>query len=318
MDGTSGSLGGSVASSLIENATVADNLNEREPSDIFVRAHTSVRAKDAWDRRWAPAWPPHCLIFDTETTLDPAQTLNFGVFRRCKLVGSNYVCVEEGLFHRDDLSEAESKLMKRYAANPPTLAAVEYFPAQTELKLMSRSEFVRRVFWKCIRKGELIVSFNSPFDLSRLTVKAATGKKGHDWSLALSALWKNPKTGRVVPNPKRPRIVIDAQNSKMAFIKLGSILHKEEWPKEGRFLDVRTLGWALRNQSFSLNSACKAFGVKGKKDHKLTGKISPDEIEYCREDVAATHRVLNAMKEEFDRNPIELRPDGSGPIPVEK
>ena len=145
--------------------------------------------------------------------------------------------------------------MERYAANPPTLASAEYFPAQTELKLMSRSEFIRRVFWTSIRKGELVVSFNSPFDLSRLAVKAATGKKGHDWSLAFSSLWKNPKTGRVIPNPKRPRIVIDAQNSRMAFMNLGSILHKEEWPKEGRFLDLRTLGWALRNRSFNLNGA---------------------------------------------------------------
>jgi hypothetical protein len=81
--------------------------------------------------------------------------------------------------------------------------------------------------------GESIIGFNLPFDLSRLAIKVANGKKG-DWSLALSTLWKNPKTGRVVPNPKRPRIIVDAQNSKMAFIKLGSILHKEEWPKEGR------------------------------------------------------------------------------------
>jgi hypothetical protein len=39
------------------------------------------------------------------------------------------------------------------------------------------------------------------------------------------------------------------------------------------------------------------------------GEIKPEEIEYCREDVAATHRVLNAMMKEFNRNPIDLRPD---------
>lgn len=114
-----------------------------------------------------------------------------------------------------------------------------------------------------------------------------------------------------MPNPKRPRIVIDAQNSKMAFMKLGSILHKDEWPKEGRFLDLRTLGWALRNRSFNLNGACKAFGVQGKKDYKTSGRISSEEIEYCREDVAASHRLLNAMMAEFDRNPIDLHPDKS-------
>jgi len=50
-----------------------------------VRAHTSVRKKVATDRRWSPKWPEYCLIFDTETTLDTAQKLNFGTYRRCKL-----------------------------------------------------------------------------------------------------------------------------------------------------------------------------------------------------------------------------------------
>jgi hypothetical protein len=173
---------------------------------------------------------------------------------------------------------------------------------------MSCSSFINKVFWKSIKNGELIVGFNSPFDLTRLAIKSNAGKKG-DWSLALSALWKNPKTGRITPNPKKPRIVIESLNSKLAFIKLGSILHKKEWSRESRFLDLRTLGWALCNRSFSLNGACTAFKVKGKKEHKLTGKITSEEIEYCREDVAATQRVLNPMMAEFNRNPVDLHPD---------
>jgi hypothetical protein len=311
MDGPSGTLGNRFSTSRRKQLKTKRNNSQQERHDIFVRAHTSVRAKNAWDKRWSPKWPKHCLIFDTETTLDPAQRLNFGAFRRCKLVGFKYVCVAEGIFHRDDASEADLQLLQKYRSNPPTLAGVEHFPAQTELSLRSRASFVKSVFWNSIKKGESIVSFNSPFDLSRLSVWFHKGKKGTDWSLALASLWKNPKTGRIAPDPQKPRIVIDAQNSKMAFIKLGSILKKKEWPKEGRFLDMRTLGWALRNNPFSLNRACKAFKVKGKKDHKPTGKISSEEIEYCREDVAATHRVLNAMMEEFNRNPIDLHPDKS-------
>jgi hypothetical protein len=216
--------------------------------------------------------------------------------------------VEEGIFHREDVTDAHRNVLQRYQSNPSTLPEIEYFPAKTQLSLQNRMSFVRSVFWKSVRNGELIVGFNLPFDLSRLAVKSTEGEKG-DWSLALSHLWKNPKTGRVVPNPKRPRIVIDAQNSKMAFIRLGSILHKKEWPKEGRFLDLRTLGWALRNVSYNLESACKDFHVKGKLDHKPSGRITPQEIEYCRGDVAASHRLLNAMMEEFNRNPVDLHPD---------
>ena len=308
MDGPSGPLGNRVKIPRQKPLSTGEEASAQKPSDIFVRAHTSSRAKDWSNSRWSRKWPEYCLIFDTETTLDPAQKLNFGVFRRCKLVGSKYMCVAEGIFHRDDLSESAQKLLHKYKVDPPTLAAVEYFPAETILSLMSRSSFVRRIFWKSVKNRELIVAFNLPFDLSRLAVTSNAGKKG-DWSLALSSLWKNPKTGRIAPNPQKPRILIDALNSKLAFVRLGSILHKSEWPKEGRFLDIRTLGWALRNRSFNLNGACKAFHVKGKKDYKPSGEISSEEIEYCREDVAATHRALNAMMTEFNRNPIDLHPD---------
>ena len=160
-----------------------------------------------------------------------------------------------------------------------------------------------------VRAGrELIVGFNLPFDLSRLAVKWTEGKKG-DWSLALSSLWRNPKTGRVAPNPKRPRIIVDSQNSKLAFLKLGSILHKKEWPREGRFLDLRTLGWSLRNVAYSLYEPARLSTSKENRDDNPSGCISDEESEYCRGDVAATNRLLTAMMGEFNQHPIELRPD---------
>jgi hypothetical protein len=128
------------------------------------------------------------------------------------------------------------------------------------------------------------------------------------WSLVLSTR-KSRKTGKLEANPERPRIVVTSMNSKMAFIKLGSILHRDEWPEEGRFLDLRTLGWALRNEAYSLKRACKAFGMEGKIEHRPTGSVTPKEIAYCRGDVGATARLLNAMKTEFDRNPIKSHPD---------
>src|SRR5580692_10920910 len=99
MDGTRSTLENGVCSSR-RGRLAEDEAVERKGNDIFVRAHTSVRTKTAWDRGWSPKWPRHCLIFDAETTIDPTQKLNFGAFRRCKLVGSRYVCVEEGIFHR--------------------------------------------------------------------------------------------------------------------------------------------------------------------------------------------------------------------------
>jgi hypothetical protein len=109
---------------------------------------------------------------------------------------------------------------------------------------------------------------------------------------------------------ERPRIVITSINSKTAFFKLSSKWRRNEWPNEPRFLDLRTLTFALRNVPFRLSGACKAFGVTGKiKNYTPTGTITPNEIRYCREDVAATGRLLNAARKEFDKHPINLRPD---------
>jgi hypothetical protein len=282
-------------------------LGQAEPHDIYVRAHTPAKPKKPWNRGWSPKWPSYCLVFDTETTVDPKQKLTIGCYRRCELDGDTYRCIEEGLFYADDLLRRDMKILESYVKDKGNAASVERLPARTSLRLMKRSAFIDQIFWRAMQRGELVVGFNLPFDLSRVAVRHAKGRK-NSWSLALSKR-KSRKTGELETNPERPRILVTSQNSKMAFIKLGSILHRDEWPFEGRFLDLRTLGWALRNESFSLNRACKAFGVKGKDKHKPSGRVTPKEIKYCRGDVGATARLLNAMKLEFARNPIGSYPD---------
>ena len=293
-----------------EKSQPVDSQNkgqQPEPHDIYVRAHTPARTKKPWTQREFRKWPRYCLIFDTETTVDPTQRLTFGCYRRCRLDGGQYKCIEEGLFYADSLEPEAIATLQKYKRDKKNIPAIEWFPARMTLGLMTRSSFVNRVFWRAVQNGELVVGFNLPFDLSRLAVRAGNGRKG-SWSLALSTR-KSRKTGELELNPERPRIVITSQNSKLAFIKLGSILHRDEWPTEGRFLDLRTLGWALRNEAYSLKRACKAFGVEGKLKHKPSGRITQKEIHYCRGDVGATTRLLNAMKEEFNRNPIDAHPD---------
>jgi hypothetical protein len=280
-----------------------------EVHDIFVRAHTVVSEKGRPHRPSPAKWPDDVLVFDTETTLGTAQKLNFGVYRRCKLGSAGYQCAEEGLFYADDLDMAQRKVLERFVDDPKNFPRldVKMFPPPMRLSLYSRSDFVERVFWRAIRKGAMVVGFNLPFDLSRLAVKSCTADDG-GWSLVLS-MRKSRKTGEMEPNPERPRVVITSKDSKIAFIRLGSIRHRKEWPNEGRFLDLRTLGWALRNESYKLEDACKAFNVPGKMKHNPTGRTTVKEIEYCRQDARATVNLLNAMKREFDQHPFELRPD---------
>jgi DNA polymerase elongation subunit (family B) len=138
-------------------------------------------------------------------------------------------------------------------------------------------------------------------------VKFANAKKS-GWSLALT-LRKGRRSGKSEIDIERPRIVITSINSKSAFFKMSSKWRPEEWWNEPRFLDLRTLTFALRNVPYNLSSACNAFSVRGKMSHTPTGRVTPKEISYCREDVAATGRLLDAARQEFDRHPIELRPD---------
>lgn len=278
-----------------------------ERHDIFVRAHAPLPSKKPWRGFRCAKWPSSALIFDTETKIDPTQKLTFGCFRRYELKRNDYFCVEEGLFFADDLRRADLKVLQRYVASPLNVPKTELFPPQLKLKLMSRNVFVRQFLWGAIRRGDLIVGFNLPFDLSRLAVKFANAQKD-GWSLALT-LRKSRRTGKSEIDIERPRIVITSINSKMAFVKLSSKWRPEEWPNESRFLDLRTLTFALRNVPYGLSSACKAFGVPGKMTHTPSGKVTPKEISYCREDVAATGRLLDAAKQEFDRHPIKLRPD---------
>jgi len=146
-----------------------------------------------------------------------------------------------------------------------------------------------------------------PFDLSRLAVNWATADNG-GWSLIFSERLSK-RTGVIEANPYRPRVRITAKDSKTAFISLTRPQKREEWPKGGRFLDVHTLAFSLFAESLSLDALCRILEVPGKVNHEPTGRITPAEIDYCRGDVRATAAALNALKQEFDEHPLNLRPD---------
>jgi hypothetical protein len=287
------------------------------PQKIYLRAYTTLiekkqdKGKHLVDDE--PKWPEHALVFDCETRITADLTLTFGFWRFCELRNGKYVCVEEGIFHDDDLSAKEFDLLRKYARNTK--------PDTTDdgcdrLRLYSRMKFVQETLGLAIQAKTLIVCFNAGFDLSRHAVDWETAENG-GWSLVFSK-WPNSKTGELKPNKFFPRIVIKALNSKASIIHSTRApmsergkkkKHVKLWPA-GRFLDVRTLWWALRNQSFSLKKACEELETEHQKiDHTLTGKVTPEEIEYARNDVPCTVDVLNAAKQEFDLHPITPGPD---------
>ncbi len=291
--------------------------------DIYVRAYAvpveSQQQKNVRQEA-SPKWPQHALVFDCESRITTDQALTFGSWRFCELRRNTYVCTEDGIFHNDQgLSAREFDFLRRYARATKPETTDDGCP---RLRFYSRSKFVQEVLGIAVQAKVLIVCFNSGFDLSRVAVDWETAENG-GWSLIFSQ-WRNPKTGKLNANKFFPRIVIKVLNSKTAIIhstraplfepKERESKHSNKsaevkcWPA-ARFLDLRTLLWALRNKSFSLKFACKEYGIPGKLDHKPTGRVHLEEIKYCRQDVQATVNLLNAVKQEFDLHPIAPGPD---------
>jgi hypothetical protein len=108
-------------------------------------------------------------------------------------------------------------------------------------------------------------------------------------------------------------VTIQPIDSKKAFISLAPEWipkgRKKEWNREPHFLDLRTFAWALFNESFSLKTLCTQLKTKHQKiDHEPTGEVTPEEIEYARQDGRCTVDALNGLKLEFDRHKIGSKP----------
>jgi hypothetical protein len=253
--------------------------------------------------------------------LDPqAQSLLFGFYRVCRLQGSSYHCIEEGILHADDLQPDNVDVLTRYArVSRSEVVNTDY---DERIHVYSRSEFVERMFFDAIKAKSLIVAFNAPWDISRLSVDHRASRN-RAWTLILSQRISR-KTGQLEPNPERPCMRVTSKDSKAAFFSLTKPIRPEEWPtyKVGdktrivcRVLDLHTLGWALFNEQYSLKSMCEALHTTNRKlDHEPSGTVTTEELEYCRQDVRCTVDSLNSLKEEFDRHTvnkhrIELYPD---------
>jgi hypothetical protein len=290
-------------------------MTEGKPQDIYVRAHTvqfEKKHSKSTGQVTEPKWPDHALVLDCESRITADQTLTFGLWRFCELRNGVYAPLEEGIFHDDGLGAKDMGVLRKYkTATKPETAD----DGCDRLSLYSRSKFIDEVFGIAVQARALIVGFNLPFDLSRIALDWNTAQNS-GWTLIMKQ-WHNPKTRKLEPNESFPRVVIKALNSKASIIgstrppmslRRSKRKRAKLWPR-GRFLDVRTLLWALRNKSFSLKTACKEFGIPGKLDHKPSGQVDLAEIEYCRQDVRATVGLLNAAKQEFDLHPIAPGPD---------
>jgi hypothetical protein len=167
------------------------------------------------------------------------------------------------------------------------------------------------------------VAFNLGFDISRIAVRWSDRNDGKGFTFYLSDYW-NTERNRWETSRLHPGIVRTSIDSKKSFYSIG-FMQKKTKEKEfglseqeireftrGRFLDLRTLAFALTNKAHSLESLCNALGAPEElaKSQYVSGPITPRKIKYCRQDVAAVIWCLNALQKEFDlHSDLSLMPD---------
>jgi hypothetical protein len=275
---------------------------------LILRAHTELQNEKKAPRRKGrnkaiPKWPASLLVFDCETRVDTKQSLTFGPYRVCGTdQNDRYTNIrEEGFFYDPnevtpkELGELESYVAKHNAETANDVS--------NKLCLRTRQQFLEQVFLPMALGGSLIVGFNLPFDLSRLAADSREARRlNDDWSFVL------------IDQPFSPRIILTRKDGKIAFSRLSGVRFNPKTKKRvriprGRFLDVRTLAWSLRNVTFSLKSLCDELKTPPKMDYDPTGVVHEKEIKYARQDIRATIGALNALRGEFDRFPVDLAPD---------
>lgn len=260
--------------------------------------------------------PDAILVFDTETRTDDSQRLTFGSYRF--LVAG--VCQQEGLFYADDLPAMELAILKRYVATH----RADVVEGNRRLCLLNLAEFLDRFYRAAYKSRCLLVGFNLPFDLSRIAGDVAPARGRFAGGFSLGLWFYRDNAGRKRRHQNRPRIGIKQIDGKRALkgftglsnpdksdlIPEGSETGKPEdgYKFRGHFLDLRTLAFALTDQSYSLESACEAFRVAhGKLSTARHGAVTEEYIDYNRRDVLATGELAENILEEYNKHRLSLQ-----------
>jgi hypothetical protein len=252
------------------------------------------------------------FVFDTETRTDADQRFTFGSYR---FFVDNEL-LEEALFYADDLPSKDRKTLEGYVAFQNKRGA--------RLLLLTRSEFLKKLY-KTVYKGRaLLVGFNLPFDLTRMAFTTRPARRRFAGGFSL-AIWSYVKFGLERPSTRRPSVGIKHIDSKRALkgftarfepddsdlIPENSTTGEPEkgYKFRGHMLDLRTLAFALTDQAYSLDSACHAFAVEHGKQHVTRhGVVTKKYIDYNRRDVQATSELAVKLLAEYAKHPISLQP----------
>ena len=298
-------------------------MSDREPSPLVIAVRVYPDTKEveldvAERKKRKNSWklPDTMFVWDTETRTDQTQRLTFGSYR---LVAAGQL-IKENLFYGPTLPSADRRILEGYAAAPRSIVSTE---RPHSVSLLTRHEFVEKLFRSAYKGRFLLTAFNFPFDISRVA-RDFTNARGRFVGGFSLDLWSYVSDGHEKSHRFRPSICIKHIDSKRALkgftgrqkpdeedlIPEGSPTGKPEkgYIFRGHFLDLRTLAFALTDRGYTLAGACEAFGVEhGKQIVKRHGIVTKKYVDYNRRDVLATSELAVKLLEEYARHPIELQ-----------
>jgi len=266
------------------------------PNEIAVRAYTEkpgfkpVSGKGRTSFLDEPSqWT---LIFDTETTICPAQSLRVGSYQ----LRYGGVLEQEGLFF-----------------DPTTLSvtdqtAIENYTSTHDLRLITVAQFRRFLLYRGFTLNASIVGFNLPFDISRIAINHGPARRHMRGGFSF----------KLSQYPDQPAVRIKHLSARAALMDFaapgkqidGSGMRNRDLKtahNRGYFFDVKTLAASLTSRSFSLEGLCAYLGVETKKQatDEHGGPLTAEYLDYARADVQATWECHDALREQYDGHGLD-------------
>jgi hypothetical protein len=266
-------------------------------------------------------YPTEALIFDTETEADPTQRLRFLVWRLYSDPpgGSpGHFCIEEGIAYPDDLPERDPEAFKTLVGCGLTRLA-DVAPGYGARD--GRGLLVRPISWwlheRLLHHGFrhrnrcAVVGFNLPFDLGRLASYWAPARGYYRGGFSLGIWGEFNPDGKWRDARYHPRLLIKAIDPRRTLFGWGSLKQGDHDEKgaAAKFIDLRTLAFALTDRSYTLEGACIAFGDPFEKAEVGYDNLTPELIDYALDDVRHTSMLYrHTLAELAQHEGVDLLP----------
>ncbi len=272
--------------------------------DLHFRAHTFPEGIQEEERRGQHVKEPgHALIFHCTPTSDEKQELLVGAYICAEKKDGLFIVKEIGLFPRD--------------GHPEELRVLQRFVRGSAFELATVEDFCRKVFLKYLKAGALIVAYDAPFQISRIAVKWNKSRKRRRAFSFYFRQFRHKKTGAMLPSWHEPGLSIESLDSTKALYRLikykfhedDADREEEEESSNAHILDLKTLTATLTGDHYTLSSACKIFGAPASSRRKSRPGVTKPGIEALLRDVAGELELLNRLKQEVERHPIDLAPE---------